>query len=91
MQRLNPFDQLSRKWNRRFEYHPAQSVRSGQRPAVEAKPCVRIGKGAMTVDEVRNPDRAVPQVYSYYVVLAKSQDLALDSADLSPIKLAFHR
>jgi len=45
----------------------------------------------MIIDKVRNPDQAVPEVYCYHVMLAESQDLALDSAGPSPINFAFHR
>jgi hypothetical protein len=45
----------------------------------------------MAVNEIRDPDRVVPEVYGYDVVLAESQDLALDSAGPSSLKPSFHR
>ena len=91
MQRLDSLDKLNRKRNRRFECHPAQRVRCGKRSTVEAKPCVRVGERSSAVDEIRNPDCVIPKVYGCYAVFAESQDLALDSEEQPPFKLAFQR
>jgi hypothetical protein len=78
MQALDPRRQLGGQRRRGFEQHSTMGAPGPRRSTVEAEPGSRLDDFSDAIDEIRNPELAVPQVDGDLAALAAPKELTLD-------------